>query len=148
MKTMKYLILLCAICTMTVFNISTAQAKNRLVPKMYMFGFSASFNDSTVYLTDIQEVDSAWVDEKTNFLQGRDIYGQQLKDYLAASMQPDRICFVIYAEKRKDIEKEYVKMKRLYTKKRKKAAPYDLRYLDETMFHFQKIHLYIEEEND
>ena len=143
---MKYLILLGAICTMTIFNVSTAQAKKRLVPKMYMFGFSASFNDSTVYFTDIQQVDSAWVDEKTNFLQGRDIYGQQLKDYLTASMQPNRVCFVIYAEKRKDIEKEYVKMKRLYTKKRKNAAPYDIRYLDETMFRFQQIYLYFEDD--
>ena len=139
--------LFCAICALTVFNIDTAQAKKRKIPKVYLFGFSASFNDSTVYLTDIQEVDSAWIDDKSKFLQGRDIYAQQLKDYLTSTMQqPNRICFVMYSETLKDIEKQYVKMKRLYTKK-SKAAPYDVRYLDETMFQFQQIQLYFEDED-
>lgn len=145
MKKRKYILWLFTMCMLMVFT-STVQAKKRQIPQVYMFGFSASFNDSTIYITDIQAVDSAWIDDKTKFLQGRDIYAQQLKDYLAASMQPNRVCFIIYAEKRKDIEKKYVKMKRLYTKKKKKTAPYDIRYLDETMFRFQKIQLYFEEE--
>lgn len=145
MKTRKYIILLCATCMLMVFT-NTAQANKRQIPQVYMFGFSASFNDSTIYFTDIQAVDSAWVDDKTGFLQGRNIYAQQLKDYLAANMQPNRVCFIMYAQKRKDIEKKYVKMKRLYTKKKKKTAPHDIRYLDETMFRFQKIQLYFEEE--
>ena len=33
-------------------------AQNRVVPKAYMFGFAASFTDSIVFFTDIQEVDS------------------------------------------------------------------------------------------
>ena len=42
-------------------------AKNIMIPKAYMFGFVASFNDSIVFFTDIQEVDSVWVQEKRNF---------------------------------------------------------------------------------
>ena len=146
MKTLKYVMLLCAVCTLAVINIDTAQAKKRKIPKVYMFGFSASFNDSTIYLTDIQEVDSAWIDDKSHFLQGRGIYAQQLKDYLTSAIQqPNRICMVMYSETLKEIEKQYVKMKRLYTKKSK--MPYDIHYLDETMFHFEKIQLYFDEED-
>ena len=34
----------------------TSQAKNEM-RKAYVFGFASSFNDSTVYFTDIQELD-------------------------------------------------------------------------------------------
>ena len=56
-------------------------AKVVCVPKLYAFGFSASFNDSIVYFTDIQEIDSAWINEKTKFLISRDNYSYQLKNY-------------------------------------------------------------------
>ena len=31
-----------------------------LPTKVYMFGFAASFNDSTVYFTDVQQLEGAW----------------------------------------------------------------------------------------
>ena len=37
---------------------ANVQAQNVKVPHAYMFGFVASFNDSTVYFTNIQKVDS------------------------------------------------------------------------------------------
>ena len=123
MKKLKYLLLLCTVCTLTVMGINEASAKRRQLSHIYMFGFSASFNDSIIYFTDIQTVDSAWIDDKTLFLQGRDIYSQQLKDYFAASMQPNRICVVMYAPTLKEAEKKYLKMRRIYT--RKSDTPYD-----------------------
>ena len=123
MKKLKYLLLLCTVCTITVMGINEASAKRRQLSHIYMFGFSASFNDSIIYFTDIQTVDSAWIDDKTHFLQGRDIYSQQLKDYFAASMQPNRICVVMYAPTLKEAEKKYLKMRRIYT--RKSDTPYD-----------------------
>lgn len=40
-----------------------AKDKNTTGPtKVYMFGFSASFNDSLVYITDIQAVDSVMIE--------------------------------------------------------------------------------------
>ena len=33
---------------------------------VYMFGFSASFTDSVAYITDVQQVDSAYIDTKTD----------------------------------------------------------------------------------
>ena len=52
------------------FVCAAASAGNN---KVYLYGFAASFNDSTVYFTDIQELDSAVVD-RGGFLYGRDSY--------------------------------------------------------------------------
>ena len=133
MKKLKYLLLLCTVCTLTVMGINEASAKRRQLSHIYMFGFSASFNDSIIYFTDIQTVDSAWIDDKTLFLQGRDIYSQQLKDYFAA-----------YAPTLKEAEKKYLKMRRIYT--RKSDTPYDVRYLTANDFAFKPIQLYFEDE--
>ena len=86
-------------------------AKIVCVPKLYAFGFSASFNDSIVYFTDIQEIDSAWINDKTDFLVSRDNYSYQLKNYFTNIGQEHRTCVISFALKRKDIEKKYKKMK-------------------------------------
>ena len=57
----------------------TAQAKNEM-RKAYVFGFASSFNDSTVYITDIQELDSVWFTSKHHFLVSRENYSYQLRD--------------------------------------------------------------------
>ena len=67
--------------------------------KVFMFGFAASFNDSTVYFTDIQEVDSVWLETKNKFLYSRDNYSYQLKDHLKEIGQVHATCLVVYAEK-------------------------------------------------
>ena len=36
--------------------------------KIYMFGVATSFNDSTLYITEIQEISGAYIDSKTKFL--------------------------------------------------------------------------------
>ncbi len=41
--------------TLTFCNSTTMEAKVKVAPKMYIFGFSASFKNSIVYFTDIQE---------------------------------------------------------------------------------------------
>ena len=52
-----------------------------------MFGFSASFNDSIVYFTTIQEVDSVWFTQKKNMLAGRSNYSNQLREYCNDKLQ-------------------------------------------------------------
>ena len=42
--------------------------------RLYVYGVATSFNDSTVYITEIQQLDSAWVDTKTGFLYSRNNY--------------------------------------------------------------------------
>lgn len=119
------------------------------VPKMYMFGFAASFNDSIVHFTSIQTVDSVCIDHKTKLMTGRENYSYQLRDYLATQNMPHRTCVVFYNQDRKKIEKQYLKMKRIYTlgtkKVRKKIKQgvkinsYDIRNLTTEEFQFHTV---------
>lgn len=89
----------------------------KMVPKIYAFGFSASFNDSVVYISDIQEIDSVWVTTRNDFLVNRYSYSNQLREFLAEKRHDaDRTCIISYAFKKKDIEKKYIKLKQKYTK--------------------------------
>ena len=88
-----------------------ASAKNYMVPKAYMFGFVASFNDSIVYFTDISQ----------------------------ALGQTNRTVVIISATKRKDVEKKLIKMKKLYTGKN--TGKYDVRYISTPDFKFRPVNM-------
>ena len=114
------------------------EAKRIKVPKMFMFGFSASFQDSIIYMTDVQEVEGAWYETKSKFLLGRQHYSYQLKDFLANTrQQPNRVCVVMFALTRKEAEKIFIKLRKEYTVKAK--GKYDVRYLTTTDFKFQPV---------
>lgn len=126
---------------MTMGTLSTAvEAKPKQMPKVYIFGFSASFKNAVVYITDIQELDSAWIDSKTKFLLGRDTYSTQLKDYLTQSVNdPHRTCVVMFSTEKAKAEKKYMKLKRTYTVKAKAKDGYEVKYLDRKDFEFEPV---------
>lgn len=128
-------------------GIMPASAKSYCTP-IYMFGLSASFNDSVVYITNIQIIDSAWVDVKTHFLVNRNEYSNQFKNYFTTKGQSNRTCVVVYAEKEKDILKKYSKMKSRYTPSKKKVKNFDLRSLDEDDYRFEMIKPYFSDETE
>ena len=120
------------------------EAKSVKVPYLYMFGFSASFKDSVVYFTDVQDVQNAWIDKKTKFLLGRDNYSYQMKQYFTEHQVQDRVCMVFYATSRSKAEKQLQKMKKKYVAdmqrgKKKPAVSYEVRYLSEQDFKFEAI---------
>ena len=139
MKKFGYCITIVALLALSIAGVNDAMAKRRQLSHIYMFGFAASFTDSIVYFTDIQTVDSVWIDDKTFFLQNPEAYSQQLKDYLAASMQPNRVCVVMYAPNQKEAEKQYLKIRRIYTTKA--HTPYDVRYLTSADFRFKTVRM-------
>lgn len=97
--------------------VSLAMSATNRPKKVYMFGFAASFNDSTVCFTDIQEVDSAYIDTKKKFLYSRQDYSYQLRDYLSGqNMLPNPTCTTVFALTRKEIEKKYARFRNRYTK--------------------------------
>jgi len=105
---------------------------------LYMFGFAASFKDSTVYVTDIQDVQGAWVDTKTHFLLDRDSYSHQLRRYLEDNRQElSRVCLVVFAPSKSKAEKKMAKLLKKYNGK--KAIPYDIRRLTEAEFRFDAV---------
>lgn len=117
----------------------SSMAKQVMVPKMYMFGFAASFNDTIVHFTDIIEMDSAWIDTKSKFLLGLELYSLQLRNHLAEKeSMPGRTTVVLFDKKRSKLEKKYLKMKRLYNGEKNRTR-YDLRTLSPTEFRFQPV---------
>ena len=122
-----------------------ASAKNYMVPKAYMFGFVASFNDSIVYFTDIQAVDSVWVQEKKKLLAGRSNYSYQLREFFTNTYNmPNRTCVVISDLNRHKLEKKFLKMKKQYAEKG--AKKYEVHYINSSEFRFHSVNM--EESNN
>jgi len=134
MKISKYIIGIILLILTVAWSINTS-AKNKQMPKVYAFGVAASFNDSIVYFTGIQEIDSVWINDKNDFLLNRSDYSYQLKNYLEAQGLSRRTCIVSYALKRKDIEKKYIKMRNKYVKK----GTFDIRYIERKDFEFKPV---------
>lgn len=114
---------------------SFASAQNAIVQRIYAYGFSASFQDSIVYFTEIQQIDSAYIQPKTKFLDSRESYSYQLRDYFAGQGDKNRTCIIVFALERKDIEKKYLKMKNKYIK----SGDFDIRYLTKEQFQFTAV---------
>jgi len=111
-----------------------ASAKIEMTNNIYMFGFSASFKDSVVYTTDIQNVEGLWIDTKSKFLLNRDEYSHQLKVYLTEKLkQENRICMVFFYDKKKKAEKEFLKLMKKYKK------GYEVRHVSAAEFKFEPI---------
>ena len=124
-----------------------AQAKNEM-RKAYVFGFASSFNDSTVYITDIQELDSAWFTSKHHFLVSRENYSYQLRDYLGGIGEQHRTCMVGYNTDPKKLEKEWNKLYNRYAHNQKKKnnqkqkselPPFQIKKLTREQFQFQSV---------
>lgn len=103
--------------------------------KVYAFGVSTSFNDSTVFFTEMQEIDNALIESKSHFIVGRADYAIQLRDHLSEKGYPKRTCLFVCDVNRKKAEKKYDKMKQRFVKK----GRYDLLLIDRTEFSFRPI---------
>ncbi len=100
--------------------------------KVYAFGIAASFQDTVVYYTPIQVLDSVKLD-KNKFLPQRQQYSYQLKNYLEYEMQKsDYTCMIYFSENKEKLQKEASKMKGKYTK------GYALKELSAGSFTFKK----------
>ena len=134
---MKYLRFLALAVVLSAFLPSHA-AKKPETTKAYLFGFVANFTDSVVYFTDIQEVENVTILKKSKFLKDRESYSEQLRYYFADKLNmPQRTCIVSFGLTRKEAEKKYVKIRKIYTEK--SAGRYDVRYITENDFKFQAI---------
>jgi hypothetical protein len=132
---------------MTLGVCTTASAKKVVVPKMYIFGMAASFSDTIVYFTNVQEIDSAWIDTKGNFLQGRNLYSLELRNYLKYQGMDNRTCIVVANKKRSKLEKKFLKMKKLYTQSKDGKLHYDIRFINDQDFKFRTIDMSDEFDN-
>lgn len=89
-----------------VFVLCSAFVMKQKEKPVYVFGVAASFNDSVVYYTEIQVVDSVSLG-KNGFLPQREMYAYQLKNYLEYNLnKPNYTCMIYFSEKRNKLEKE------------------------------------------
>lgn len=116
----------------------SVSAKGYKIAKVYMFGFAASFNDSTVYFTDIQSLDVYIEDSRPHFLVNRDDYAYQMKNYLQNSNDSKHpTCVIMFAKTEKEAMKKYIKMQAKYTTKAK--GRYLVNSINSTQFRFTTV---------
>lgn len=118
---------------------TTISARKVTIPKMYIYGMAASFNDSIVYFTNVQELNNVWVEKGHKELDVRHLYSQQLRNYLMTQGQTNRTCIVVAHKNRSKLEKKFLKMKKLYTQSKDGKNHFDVRYLNDQDFLFTTI---------
>jgi hypothetical protein len=137
MRFLKYIVLTLLVCVAMGAEAKTVKARH-----MYVFGFAASFKDSVVYMTEIQDVQGALYDTKTKFLLGRDSYSDQLKAFFKEKMQlSDRVCMVMFSTSKKKAEKKYMKLRKKYMGDKKRPSTYEVRYVTTQDFEFEPVGL-------
>lgn len=112
----------CVLAAVMMLCVGAVHASDFKSAKVYMFGFAATFNDSTVYFTDIQTVNDAWVYEKRrDFLVNRNEYSYQLRKFLQSLNIGTPTCVTIYAFSEKEINKKYAQLRKRYEGKKRKV---------------------------
>lgn len=89
--------------------------------RVYLYGVSLNFNDSLVYMTDVQYFDSVKIG-KDGSLQNYANYSQQMKIFLESTLgESNQTCAVIYSDNKKKLEKRYVKMRKKFQADKEKV---------------------------
>ncbi len=96
------------------FSDVQAQKKPRM-QRVYMFGFAASFTDSICCLTDIQRIDSAWIEPTHKFLVDRSLYSLQLQNHMeSVEGCKNAISSVFFTLKPNKLQRMWRKMRKRY----------------------------------
>ncbi len=85
---------------------------------IYMFAYGTSFNDSTIYLSTVEVVKNATLEQKTNFLNNRLSYSNAFKQFLDVKYNGIHTTAVFFNVKREKLEKMYLKIRRNTQKSR------------------------------
>ncbi|MBE6286885.1 MAG: hypothetical protein E7099_01655 [Mediterranea massiliensis] len=77
---------------------------------VYAYGVAASFNDTVVYYTEIQLLDSVKLD-KNGFLPSRELYSIQLRNHLEYQMmKPHYTCMIYFSDNKEKLQKNAKKV--------------------------------------
>lgn len=85
---------------------------------IYMFAYGTSFNDTTIYLSTVEVVKNATLEQKTNFLNNRLSYSNAFKQFLDVKYSGIHTTAVFFNVKREKLEKMYLKIRRNTQKSR------------------------------
>jgi len=102
---------------MLCFVLTASAAKKPEMTRVYIFGFAASFVDSVAYQTDVQQLDSAWIEPAHKFLVDRSLYSLQLQYYLERDEgKKNTVCTVFFDTNPRKLQKRWNKVKNRYEK--------------------------------
>lgn len=105
--------------TIVAVQALSGQAKIVITPG-YGFGFAASFCDSTVYFTEIQYMDSLFMEDRSKLVIGTENFSAQLKTYMESQLdETNRTCVFFYDVKQADLEKQRKKLWERYANPKK-----------------------------
>ena len=116
---MRYLKFLFITFTLLLATAGRVSATDRCEPLMYAFGYAFSFNDSTLYLTNIQKVEKVWVRTHASFVIEQETYSNQLKNFFENDNIKDMTCGVCFDKKEKNLSKKLAKIRSRYQKRMK-----------------------------
>lgn len=87
---------------------------NQKKQKIYIFGVATCFKDSTIYLTNINALDSATIMPTTKVLLNNNLYNNELKTFIIKeknySVYP--IITLFYELEKNKLEKEFIKVRK------------------------------------
>ena len=113
MRNRRYGLLLVFMLLAGVVGMVNAQKKPEM-KSIYMFGFAASFSDSVSCQTQVQRMDSAWLDNH-GFLIDRSLYSLQLQSYVEQMEGvKNPVCTIFFNKKERRIRKLWQKLKKRY----------------------------------
>lgn len=140
MKIKNILIALLAICLpLSALAKKKEKAEDNQPKPVYIFGFATTFDSDVIYLTEIQQLDSAFI-MKSGFLYSRDSYSYQLNGQMKKLGEEHAYNAIFFSHNRDKLEKRYVKLKNKYLKpkknKKKEARAYTVNYLTAADFQF------------
>ena len=124
--------------------IATAKKKDHqeVNQKVYIFGIATTFTSDSIYITDIQQLDSAFI-MKSGFLYSRDSYTYQLRQHMQDIGINRAVSVVSFAKTREKAEKKYAKINKRYLHPKKKkygeTPDYVVSYISATDFAFTAI---------
>lgn len=110
----KTLLLLLVLGVALTASAREKQQKGHKPLPVFLYAVSTSFNDSITYITDIQKVDSGYM-ERRHILGGMREYVGQMDAYYKAKGQR-RLNTVFFKTNRKKAEKGFIKLKKKLVK--------------------------------
>lgn len=123
MKFFKTFLFATLVCALFAISATGKPAKGK-PQKIYMMGISVSFVDSVAFLTDVQELDSAFI-LSNGFLAERLLYSFQLDNYVSTTCRvPNSTNAIYFSTKKKAMDTKYDKLNRMYQRSDKFALIY------------------------
>ena len=121
------------VAALAIAGAVSAGNKDPQMQRVYMFGFGASLTDSIACQTQVQAIDSAWLDAH-KLLVDRSLYSIQMQFHLEQNEGvKNPICTIYFDKNERKLRKLWAKLKRRY----ESEPQIKLRQLDADRFSFK-----------